>query len=711
MWSRSLTAALLLCAPPVSADVIKIAAPRFWPVSAPPHRADPTVPGCVGACELNYQYFGGGVLANVKVYAVFWDDTVSPDITAGIGGFYQTLTNSQWMDWLTEYSTTLNVQAGSDAGKPGTQQVIGRGTFAGSYTLGPLSQTYPAYCGNFFAGTSGLTCVEDTDIQNELIFQIGNHHLPPPDGNTLYMVHFPASVQISIANPPASSCQDFCAYHSSLQTHRLGGVLLYYAVIPDLGSDGCQFGGCGTGTIFENTCSAASHEVAESITDAMNNATAPTDYPLAWYDNEANSQGELADVCDQQNDTLDVNGVPGCGAADAGCYTVQQVFSRVVWNADPADQPNVAACVASRFDADDYSIALSPNTLTLVRGVATAVVPVVTTLTNGNPLPLTLSAEAPPGLHASFDNPTPMVGGAVNLTISSDVDAPLVQDGVLAVQATGTATHSAALLVHLLPQNAWNLVLSPATALLFPGGSQTYTIDGNVTAGSAEPVSLSAAVSGLPPGVNATFSALTLTPGASTALVTLSVSPDAPGAPSTPFSVTGVSASQPEGHHSLASIQVDNPPNISIVTPAAGATVSNYQLVSVVANPGVNSSVRTINITLDDDVELSIGSAFTFLWNTEEAANGSHTLHVRTFDADGAGGSALVTVTVANASSGGCASSNAARPAPGLSLLLGMLVWARRCSSRGNQTAPSRLNASSPQESASTAPTTHGARG
>ncbi|MGO9764320.1 MAG: Ig-like domain-containing protein, partial [Myxococcaceae bacterium] len=391
----------------------------------------------------------------------------------------------------------------------------------------------------------------------------------------------------------------------------------------------------------------------------------------AWYDNEANSQGELADVCDQQNDTLDVNGVPGCGAADAGCYTVQQVFSRLVWDSDPADQPNVAACVASRFDADDYSIALSPNALTLVRGVATAVVPVVTTLTNGNPQPLALSAEAPLGLHASFDNPTPMVGGAVNLTVSSDADAPLVQDGVLVVRATGTAVHSAALLVHLLPQNAWNLVLSPATALLFPGGSQTFTIDGNVTAGTAEPVSLSAAVDGLPPGVNATFSTLTLTPGASTALVTLSASPDAPGVPLTAFAVRGVSASQPGGHDCLASIQVDNPPTISIISPTGGATVANYQLVSVVANPGSNSSLRYIDFTLDDDVELSIGSASTFLWNTEQVANGSHTVQVRTYDADGAGGSASVTVSVANTSSAGCSSSGVSPSPAALLLALG----------------------------------------
>ncbi|MGO8968536.1 MAG: Ig-like domain-containing protein [Myxococcaceae bacterium] len=698
MLSRCATGVLLLCATSAGADSHRVSRRLPERVSGALVRSDATAPTCSGLfgfstpCTLDVQYYGGSVLSNVKVYAVFWDNTVNPDVFQGMAGFYQTLTNSQWMDWRTEYTTTIIVEAGSHAGQPGTQQVIGRGTFAGSYTLGQLSQQYYGGCSSL--STTGLTCVADSDLQNELVFQILNHHLPAPDNNTLYMVHFPPSVQINLTNPSLTSCVEFCAYHNSFQDPRLPGVTVVYGVLPDLANNGCQ-DGCGTGSLFENTCSAASHELAEASTDAMVGLVTGTtvDFPLGWYDS---GQGEIADMCDQQTDTLGENGVPGCAAGDAGCYTVQQVFSRVVWNADPADQPNVAACVSSRFDADDYFIAFSPNTLTLVRGVETAVVPVVTTLTNGTPQPLTLSVTGlPPGLHASFDEASSVVGEAANLTVSSDPDATIVKDGVLVVQASGAATHSAALLVHLLPQNAWNLVISPATALLLRGGSQTFTITGNVMAGTGEPVALSSTVTGLPPGVTASFNSLTLTPGASTAQVTLSASPDAPGVPLTAFGVRGVSASQPLGHGGGASIQVDTPPGMTITSPTAGATVDSYQLVSVVANPGSNSSLRYINFTLDDEVELSIGSASTFLWNTLEVANGSHTVHVRTFDADGAGSSASVTVTVANASGGGCSSSG---PSPStVALLLALGAFGRRrlparaekAASAGGRTRPS----------------------
>ncbi len=602
MWFRNFTAAVLFAAAPAGADGLRLTRPRAASGPSAPRVGDATVPQCVLPpgwvsipCQVDLQYFGGPVLANVKVYAVFWDSTVNPDVTLGMAGFYQTLTNSEWMDWLSEYSTTLTVQAGRRAGQPGTQQVIGRGTFAGSYTLPVLSTVYPTCTGGLFHPET-LTCLQDTDVQQELLWQIKNGHIPNPDSNTLYVVHLPASVKVTVfqLTPPTdyTSCQQFCAYHSSFVARpKYGGgnqvwPVVFYAVVPDLGSNGCQ-DGCGTGTTFDNTCVAASHEVAEAITDGFSNQDSATDYPLGWYDTETNSQGEIGDMCTWQTDTLDVNGIPGCSGPDAGCYAVQQLFSNILWNADAGAQPNVAACVSSRFDVDDYAISLSPNTLTLVRGIMTAVVPVLTTLTNGSPQPLALSVpQLPPGMHASFDNPFPKVGEAANLTVSSDADAPLFQDGQLVVLATGAATHSASLLMQLHPQNAWSLSLSPATARLLPGSSQTFTLSGTVTDGTVEPVSLSGAVGGLPPGVSASLSSLTLTPGATTSVLMLSVSAEAPGAPPSPVAVTGVSASQPGGHAATVSLQVDTPPRVSITTPTAGTTVSEYTLLSVVVTAG-----------------------------------------------------------------------------------------------------------------------------
>ena len=86
------------------------------------------------------QYFGGTVTANAKVYVVWWGDPtkINSAVTAAKGGiadFFAGVTNSSFMDWLNEYSTTVAVQAGSHKGMAGTGQLIGRGNYAGTLTL------------------------------------------------------------------------------------------------------------------------------------------------------------------------------------------------------------------------------------------------------------------------------------------------------------------------------------------------------------------------------------------------------------------------------------------------------------------------------------------------------------------------------------------------------------------------------------------------
>src|SRR5208282_574820 len=214
-------------------------------------------------------------------------------------------------------------------------------------------------------------------------------------------------------------------------------------------------------------------------------------------------------------------------------------------------------------------LALVPNALTLLPGTTATGIPVVTTLTQGIPQPLTLTVtEAPPGVDAGFDNASPTVGGVANLTVSAEPNAALFRDGVLVVRATGAVTHSAALLVQLVASdNDWSLFLSPTAAVLLPGTSQNLTVGGRVTFGSAEPVSLSPAVAGLPPGATASFSPSTLTPGASTVVLTLTASPSAPGAAPSTMVVSGVSPSQPLGHPTTGVVQVNTPPTVTISTP------------------------------------------------------------------------------------------------------------------------------------------------
>ena len=94
-------------------------------VDRPGRKHTPT-PNAAGQTML---YFGGPVIPNAKVYVVWWGNpaNLNPAITAARGGiadFYAGVMNSNYIDWLNEYDTNLNAQAGSHLNQPGTQQHI-----------------------------------------------------------------------------------------------------------------------------------------------------------------------------------------------------------------------------------------------------------------------------------------------------------------------------------------------------------------------------------------------------------------------------------------------------------------------------------------------------------------------------------------------------------------------------------------------------------
>lgn len=654
MPTRALAVVLVFLALPASADVIRIARPLYQPKRAPETNALESglqvdadrKPACIGPngqvvdCAIQMKLFGGKVIPNVKVYAVFWGGSVSPEIRSGIGAFYRAVTNSQYLDWLNEYSTTLDVEAGSKLGQPGSQQVIGRGTFAGVYTLSTFSRTY-ADCPD-----EALTCVSDSDIPRELDWQVTHGYLPQPDANSIFMIHFPSTVRVG--DPGSSqSCISYCAYHGTYKTTAQLSVA--YAVIPDYGHNGCEHG-CGGGTVFDNTCSGASHELTEAITDAEVGLTTSEDYPLGWYDTEANSQGEIGDMCNQDHATVDASGLTGCTAGSEGCFTVQQVFSHTVWDADVAHHPSTAACVSSRLASDDYALALSPNTLTLTPGASSGPIPIVTTSTSGVALPLVLSiSDLPAGLHASIDQTSTTVGDVTNLTVTADASSGRLKDGVLVVRAAGSTTHSAALLVQVVVgANEWTLAVAPSSQTFLPGEVHTFTVSGRVTSGSPELVSLDPVVGGLPPGITASFDTGSFTPGASTATLTLSAAPDAAPAKLTGFAVTGTSASQPAGQVAAGKLQIDGLPTVAFTAPTSAAALSGAVTVRVAATPGANSAIESVLFSVDDGAPFSAPAGSSATLNTRSFPNGSHTLHVTVLDVDGGTASASLGVVVRN---------------------------------------------------------------
>jgi MYXO-CTERM domain-containing protein len=204
-------------------------------------------------------YIGGPILESVQTWAVFWGTTVDPTTVSSIPGFLGEITsNKPYMQQLAQYDIN--------------GMTIGSGTFAGSFvdTNAPTATT-----------------VTDAMIQQELSRLIDNNLLPANNGHNIFMVYFPPNVTI-VQGGGAQSCQVFCAYHGDYISN---GANVYYGVMPDLASNGCD-AGCGTNpTTIENLYSASSHELTEAITDA---AVGTDD--LAWYDFTTNL-GEIGDIC------------------------------------------------------------------------------------------------------------------------------------------------------------------------------------------------------------------------------------------------------------------------------------------------------------------------------------------------------------------------------------------------------------------------------
>ena len=246
----------------------------------------------------HFDYYGGPVISNVDVVVVFWGPNVSSVVTSGIPGFYASLTDSRYLDMLSEYGT--KGLAPTNGAPPG-DQIIGHGSLNSEHTITP---------------SNTAKTLTDSDIQNELLAQISAGKLPTPTFdthghvNTWYVIYFPPGITITMGGQTSCASAGFCAYHGSLLDRD--SKLLSYGVVPDFGAgSGCDVG-CGAGTEFDNLTSSSSHELAESLTDTSVNL--PGGSLLGWYDLTNNV--EIGDVCSSRS-------------VLAAGYTVQDVWSNL----------------------------------------------------------------------------------------------------------------------------------------------------------------------------------------------------------------------------------------------------------------------------------------------------------------------------------------------------------------------------------------------
>jgi Bacterial Ig domain len=590
-------------------------------------QSSPTYPACGAAlpsasCKIYLQYLGGRQLSNVKVYAVYWNTGVPADLQSGLGAFYKGVTDSPYLDWLYEYGTSTSA---------GIAQYPGRGVFAGAYTITPAGNTSKA--------------LNDSDFGAELDRQIGAGNLPPPDANTLYMLHFPPGYSITDASG-YQSCVDYCAYHS---TWSHGGSPASYGVIPDqttaLSATSSCASGCGkNATVLQNTTETAAHELMEAITDADVGLAVGSGCPpqLAWYDVGSasdcgkTSQGETGDMCNGDSDTITSD-------YDGATYTVQQIFSA-----------SAQLCVSRSTGTNDYSIYAANPYVTLAAGSSVAV-PLATLTTSGSASSLKLAVtSAPPGVTGSFSASPVSSGTSLTLTLTAQATAPAAKDGLVVIRATsGAIVHSAALLVQVggsvTPPSGFSLSVPSATTTLFPGsGFGSIKVS---TASTATPLpTLSGfAVSGLPPGVTASFSPTSVTAGGSTTLTLSAAASAASGAGPSPITLTASSGGVTGQASGSAQVAVDGLPSVAISSPASGASVSGTITLSASATAGAGSTLKNLSANLDGTLQLDSTSlsSFAIPWNTAAAGAGGHTLNVVATDADGGTTTASQPLTIA----------------------------------------------------------------
>jgi Big-like domain-containing protein len=551
-------------------------------------------------------YHGGAVISNVEVVGVLYGaGSYMPEVvsTAGrsMSSFYQDVLNSPYVDWLDDEYNTV-----SPTGTR-TNQHIGRGTFKGLFSITPS------------AANSGAT-ISVGQAMLEIVSQVKSGNLPRPSvdnkgyRNTYYAIFFPPEKTLQ------GQCTTFCAAHSYIGVSEGGSVSEYYIGFhPDL-RRACPANGCGGGsTFFDYFAVGAAHELLETITDPG---------LQGWFsDNVGVIHGEIADFC----------GGGKILVSDGGIYNVSKTWSN-----------SAQRCQVTRPQDSDFTLSLDGGVISVLRGQS-ELIPFSTSLTRGGSEPLAMSVRgAPAGLVADSFSPYLEYGdtGVFWLTAAANSPLGLYELTLLAAGSSGL-TRTAVFQVEVLGANDWSLTITPPVVTVLPGHPATLTIYGTVTKYGAEPVTLSPDITGLPPGLTATISPTSFTPGVSWATLTLAGGDTGTAGPVS-FTVRGTSSSQPGGHTATAQVQVDTLPTVAWVSPASGTTVGGTVRLSITAVPGANTQVRRIDFTVDG-VTLASGTASSVTWDTTALSDGPHTVRARVTDADNGVAETSVTLTVSNA--------------------------------------------------------------
>jgi hypothetical protein len=229
---------------------------RPAPAPRPVATARPTVEALESRVVPTVTYHGGPVLQHVEVQTLYYgsdwyNDRSDFQMTGQYENYMRYMVNSPYMDMLTN---------------------AGYGVGRGSFTQGRI----------FLKNINKGYYLDDSTIQNDLLSLVRGGSLQRNDANRLYVIFVEPGVAVRTRS--GNSIHDFYAYHSAVQ-----GVA--YAVIPfQAGINGHAPGL----SAFDSATAAASHELAEAVTNPMTNGR------KGWFDDyygaRHNGEGEIGDI-------------------------------------------------------------------------------------------------------------------------------------------------------------------------------------------------------------------------------------------------------------------------------------------------------------------------------------------------------------------------------------------------------------------------------
>jgi hypothetical protein len=276
--------------------------------------------------QLTYQ--GGPILVAPKIVTV----TFPGDANAStLETFDDAIVTSAW--WT---AVTAGFCDGAGA-------CIGQGAPGGHVEL-----TTPAAASYTDSTSGGIS-----SLQQLVSDEIATGTFPPPDANTLYVIYFPPTTTITLAqgsDESGTSCDQFGGYHNSIlvspgATGTTQPAPIVYAVIPEC----APRQGSGLDPLQSLTF-AASHEIVEASSDPVQTTTT-----LGYYLNLGDETalgwdlvvgGEAADLC------VDVTGLHDDETTADG-YTVQRIWS----NANAA--AGIDPCIP--LAANDVYFSVAPS--------------------------------------------------------------------------------------------------------------------------------------------------------------------------------------------------------------------------------------------------------------------------------------------------------------------------------------------------------------